>query len=193
MGNPDQYVKIQYGIFGGERLGKRLRKALHQAGYRVTKDAKQADIIIAHSAGCFWLPPANPRQQIILIDPPYWPGRTIRERAHARTQSNWHFYKRDYSLCRWLAKNLWGTFYAIFDHQRTRQITRFAPNYDLAADIRGRRVILVRNEHDDWLTNDLAPLRVIHPDLRVVHLPGDHEDWYHHPQRYVDLLGKTHE
>lgn len=84
-------VKIQYGIFGGELQGKRLRREIQKAGYAVTKNASAADIILAHSAGCFWLPSAPARQKLLLVDPPYWPAKSIGERGKARAKRNFQF------------------------------------------------------------------------------------------------------
>lgn len=79
-------------------------------------------------------------------------------------------------------------YYAIRDFRRARCIVRYAPQYDLPSILQGHDAVLVRNEHDDWLTSDLADLQRRNPKLRIVHLPGDHDDISHHPERYADLL-----
>lgn len=181
-------VKIAYGIFAGERNGRRLRRALRQAGYGITRKFGDADIIIAHSAGCFWLPPASKSQHYLLIDPPYWPGRAVGERARSRARTNFRFRTYGYPLRYWLARNLWGLYYAARDLPRTVRIVRFAAKYDLEAIVRGRNVTLVRNEHDDWLTPDLERLQTVNPQLRTVEMPGDHDHFSYHPEAYVHLL-----
>jgi len=181
-------IKIQYGIFAGEGNGIRLRKALRAAGYEVVKTADQADIIIAHSAGCFWLPEAHSHQKLMLIDPPYWPSKTIRERARSRSRNNLRYRRFGYSFRYWMARNLWGAYYAIRDYRRTMRIVRHAPAYDLSAIVHNRTVLLVRNEHDDWLTPDLDELEASNPKLKVAHIPGDHDHITHHPEVYVRLL-----
>ncbi len=183
-----QSVKINYGIFGGERQGKRLRRELHKAGYTVTKNEAEADIIIAHSAGCFWLPQAPTSQTFVLIDPPYWPGKTIRERARSKGKSHWDFRTYRFPLYIWITHSLWGTYYAVRDLRRTLQIMRFAPQYDLSKIITNHKVVLIRNEGDDWLTPNLDELLRQHPGTSLHIVPGDHDDLYYHPERYVDLL-----
>lgn len=181
-------VKIQYGIFAGERTGTRLRKALRRAGYEVVRDVNKADIVIAHSAGCFWLPEAPSKHKLVLIDPPYWPGRSIKARARSRSYNNWHFRQFGYPFRPWLVRNVWGVYYAGRDLRRTLRILRYAPGYHLEEIIHNRNALLVRNEHDDWLTPDLGGLKRSYPHLKVVTVPGDHDDFNYHPEHYVDLL-----
>jgi len=183
-----QKVKICYGVFSGERNGRRLRKALRSAGYAITKHTEEADIIIAHSAGCFWLPEAPSRQKLLLIDPVYWPGKTIKERIRHKARTNFRFRTYGYATRYWLAKNLWGVYYAVRDAARTTRIRQHAEQYDLEQIIRGHRALLVRNNDDAWLTPELGKLQKINPHLIIKHLPGEHDDWYFNPQPYVDLL-----
>ena len=183
-----QKVAVIPGIFSGKHTARPLTKALERAGYKVVSDTAQADIVVAHSAGCFELPAIQPHQKLMLVNPPYWPGRTAQERFHSRMRRNFHFREYGYSMQAWLVRNLWGVFYAITEPRRTRRIMRAAPAYDLESVVRGRTVLLVRNEHDDWLTPDLDQLQKANPSLRMAHLPGDHDDINYNPKPYVDLL-----
>jgi len=181
-------VKILYGVVSGERLGRRLRREIRNAGFSITKDRDEADIIMAHSAGCFWLHDVRPEQKLLLIDPPYWPGKTVRERVKVKADANIHFRRYGYGRRRWLAKNLWGVYYAVRDFNRTVRVAKHAGQYDLETIIGDRQATLVRNEHDAWLTPDLGELKRTHPQLRVVTLPGEHDDWFFNPKPYAELL-----
>jgi hypothetical protein len=181
-------IAVQFGIFTGKHTGKRLIKTLRSTGYNVVQDATKADIIIAHSAGCFWLPKAPTHQKLMLIDPPYWPGKTIGERAKSRSQSNMQFKSRGIITRDWLARNAWTFYYAFRHAKRTRQIFTLAKSFDLPVAITGHHVLLVRNNQDDWLTPDLDELQQANPNLIVKQLPGDHDDLLHNPEPYVDLL-----
>ena len=74
---PGQTVAVIPGFGEGAWHQKRLLNAFEKLGYIAEADAAQADIIIAHSAGCFYLPKVRPQQQVVLIGPPYWPGRSV--------------------------------------------------------------------------------------------------------------------
>jgi hypothetical protein len=160
-------VKIQYGVFEGERTGARLKRAIKRAGFSITK-----------SLG----------QKIILVDPPYWPGRTTRDRAKSLSKTTIRFREYGYLFRYWLISILWNIYYSIRDLKRVLRIFNHAQYYDLPSIIQGRNVILVRNEYDDWLTPDLDELQRDNPSLRIVQMAGDHNDIIHNPIGYVSLI-----
>ncbi|HUB93249.1 MAG TPA: hypothetical protein VMB52_01990 [Verrucomicrobiae bacterium] len=183
-------IAILPGIVSGKQTTRQIQTLLRQAGYRVVKDPAEADIVLAHSAGCLWLPMVASQDQIlVLVNPPYWPGRTVRERIRDRSRSNAQFYTYDIPLLAWITRQCRGVYYAVRNPLRTRYILQNIASYDLRETVRGkRRIIVVRNRHDDWLTPDLAELPQLNPNLMLVHIPGEHDDFNYHPQRYVRLL-----
>jgi|GEM_PF-1714005 len=181
-------VCILPGIFSGNRTTSKFRSLLQKSGYHITNDASKADIIIAHSAGCLWVPPLLDHQRLVIINPPYWPGKTIRERGKARSRSNLRFRQYGYTLRQWLTRQLWGIYYMLAEYARARHIIRQMPFYNLEAVVTTGSVLLVRNKHDDWLTPELGELQYRNPRLKIVQLPGDHDDFNYNPQTYVDLL-----
>jgi hypothetical protein len=183
-----QRVAIIPGVATGWKPWRHFAACLQQAGYKIVRDSEEADIIIAHSAGCFWLPQGPTHQRLLLIDPPYWPGRSVRQRTLSRLKSNANFRAHGYSFVWWLWRNLWGAYTAARELNHTRDILRHVRVFDLDATLTNHVAILVRNHHDDWLTSDLEPLAQRHPQLTIVQLPGDHEDCMHHPQAYIKLL-----
>jgi hypothetical protein len=181
-------VAILYGLLGGPRSGKALVRALEAGGYRIVDDANGADIIIAHSAGSFWLPPANPSQKYLLIGPPYWPDKSAVIRLAIRAKRNLRPRHAGYTLWSWVIRNAWGAYYAVFDLRRNLRILRCGLTFDLATAVQGRSILLVRNQDDSWITPDLSALRDQNPNLQIIELPGEHSDIAHHPERYVALL-----
>lgn len=182
-------VALQYGIFGGPLRAKRFAQALTKAGHTLEPNAAQAEVVICHSAGCFWLPePSTKKQFFILIDPPYWPGKTITERARDRARSHLQYATFGYPFRHWLHRTAISAYYAVIDASRTRRIRKFAPSYDLTEVVKDRRGILVRNEHDDWLTPNLQDFSKENPNFKVVQMPGDHDDCWFDPKPYIELL-----
>ncbi|MDB5169843.1 MAG: hypothetical protein JWN82_239 [Candidatus Saccharibacteria bacterium] len=182
-------VAIQYGVVTGPWVGKKFRRALTAAGYRHVEDIAEADIIITHSAGCFWLPPSD--QPLLLINPLYWPGKTIRQRVKDRARSHRHYRQNGYPLGYWLGRTWWGVYYGIVDYRRTRKIMNYAEQFDLPqaiAAIAGRRVVIVRNDKDDWLTPDLDSLRAANPKLSIISVPGDHDNCWYNPEPYIAAI-----
>jgi hypothetical protein len=165
-----------------------MDQALRAAGYTPVRTIGEADYVICHSAGCFWLPPAPARQKFLLVGPPYWPGRTMRIRLLERAKSNLRPASVGYTPRSWLTRNLWGIYYAVFDFRRNLRILTYGSRYDLPATARGHRAIIVRNQNDGWLTPDLDAIHANNPQIDIIRLPGDHSDIGHHPETYVALL-----
>jgi hypothetical protein len=180
-------VALQYGVLTGRRVGKKFCKTLAEAGYQLVQNAQDADIIIGHSAGCFWLPQAPTKQKLMLINPPYWPGRSVTERAKARARTHLRYRRYGYNFKQWLWRSAWGAFYGL-DIPRTRLINRVAREYELEKIITNHTAVIVRNSDDDWLTPDVEKLTHDHPGVQVVHIPGDHDDLWLNPRPYVEAL-----
>jgi hypothetical protein len=182
-------VAIQYGILGGPLRGAKFNRALRAAGYQTVKHSSDADIIIAQSAGCFWLPDPKTNQPLLLINPPYWPDVSVKARVQARSKSNLAFRAFGYPFSHWLWRNILGVLYAL-RLAHNRRAVQDAQTFDLETAIKGHRAIIVRNESDDWLTPDVDNLKADNPGLQVMHLPGDHDDCWYNPEPYVTLLNK---
>lgn len=183
-------VALLYGILTGHSVSRAFRSELKRAGHSYVKHADRADIVIAHSAGCFWIPELRAEQTLILVDPPYWPERSIADRVQSRKQSHKRFRDFNISLGRWLARSFWGMFYGIAHFRRTRRIMSFAHQYDLTSVLSHKRTVLVRNEHDDWLTPDLKDLIDNYPHVKLINLAGDHDNIWYQPRPYIALLNE---
>lgn len=86
--------------------------------------------------------------------------------------------------------HLWSIWYLLTDWNHSRRLLRAAKQFGFPNTISlpAGRVIIVRNEHDPWLTDDLGPLQQAHPSIQLVSLPGDHDDCWFNPEPYVNLL-----
>jgi len=182
-------VTIIYGFTEGAWHGKRFRRVFREHGYSVTERAAEADIIIAHSAGAFYVPKSlRSDQLLILIDPPYWPERPIMLRSRNMVLHMIQSIRKDNHPFYQLHKTVHNFVYLVRHQALNREMIRHARTFDLAAELKHPRTILVRNRHDPWLTPDLEHLKLIQPKLRIRQLPGGHDDCWHNPQRYVNLL-----
>ena len=181
-------VAFIYGFTEGQWHGKRFRRLLRDHNYTITKEVTEADIVIAHSGGCFDVPKLKKQALLILINPPYWPERSLQVRSHAMTKQligavrpgNQPFYHTHKT-----ARNL--TY--LVRHARTnRYMMSRAKTFNLASEAIHVNTILVRNSNDPWLTSSLDYLQSKNPNLRIVRMSGDHDDCWLHPERYINLL-----
>jgi hypothetical protein len=180
-------VALIYGIAEGSWHGKKFRRELIKAGYRLAADSSNADIIIGHSAGCYFLPETATGQVIMLIGPPYWPGRSINYRAAHKIWIDMKYAVKPRDCFYSLKKFFWNLYYLLTQARRTKRIIESA-NYDVEAIIKTHKAILVRNKDDAWLTPDLGHLPADEPAIIVRDLPGEHDDCWRHPESYVAIL-----
>lgn len=181
-------VALQYGVLTGQKVIRPLLRALENASFSIVQEPKEADIIIGHSGGCFWLPQAPTSQRLVLINPPYWPGRSVKSRIVSRTARYFTFWKYGYSVRAWLWRSWWGIYYGLTELPRHRILGRESPNYQLEAMISNHQALIIRNTHDDWLTPQYAELLKEHPGLRFFEVPGDHDNCWINPEPYVTAI-----
>ena len=73
-------VAILHGWAGGWWHVREFTKELHKKELKVVKNSRVADIIVAHSTGCYRLPEKSEAKLVVLLGPPYWPSKSILHR-----------------------------------------------------------------------------------------------------------------
>lgn len=177
-----------YGFAEGKWHGKRFRKVLRQRGFTIAATIPEADIIIAHSGGAFEVPELRDNQLLVLIGPPYWPGRAKVERGIAKIAQDFRATITGPGRFFNARKLIANSYYTLFEHKRTAQIVKDADTFDLEVEIKHSNTLLIRNNGDHWLTPDLTKLQKLNPHLKIHRLDGDHDDCWLRPARYIDLL-----
>lgn len=180
---------ILVGFTEGQWHRNRLRTALEKRGYSYVDDTQKADIIFAHSGGCYDVPlDLRPEQLVILINPTYWPGRSIVGRGVVMTGQMLRSMLPGYHPLYHTWKTLHNVVYLFVHIGQNLSIVHHVKRYKLDEELRHKNTILVRNKNDPWLTPNFRDLQRTHKSLKVVELPGNHEDCWLHPDRYIDLI-----
>jgi hypothetical protein len=183
-------IAIIYGFTEGKLHGKRFRRALQKQGYEIETDLASADVIVTHSGGAFTTPPLSAKQLLVHIDPPYWPGRSLRRRT-LHMMSQFFTAIRPGNSFWWRCEmSLYNISYLIGHFRSNLQMARTASTFRLEDAVKHGRTILIRTEHDPWLTPELARLRKINPHVIFHSLPGDHIDCWVNPDSYIDIITK---
>jgi hypothetical protein len=78
-------VAVLPGWAAGKWHTRQFESALSAAGYTIS-DVLHSEVIIAHSTACKLLSEKNPATLLILIDPPYWPGKSVSKRYSDRNK-----------------------------------------------------------------------------------------------------------
>lgn len=191
MAQKQQLVSFLYGFSEGPWHSKHFAKELKKQGYQVTKHVAQADIVIAHSAGCFYTDEVTELQKLVLINPTYWPGRRNLPRGIIKIVHDFMLLVRPgYFLfsANKLLHNLW---YGLVQPRRNKYMLGRVTKYNLEEELRLRSAVLVRNDYDPWLTPKIDHLAQINPKITIVHFEGDHDDCWRNPKKYISAILNT--
>lgn len=182
---------ISYGILGGKHSMKPFIQALARQGIQTIAEPHKADVLIAYSAGCFWAPQPHAKQTLILVDPPYWPGRSLPSRAWQRAFSNTHPMQYGYTWQAWASRQLWALYYTPRDILQAWRIIRAARHYDLASVVQQQPVTILRSQYDDWLTPDFADLKQLNEHTVCLTAPGDHDGITYLADDYAEIIQRA--
>lgn len=183
MRNRRHTVAIVYGFAEGAWHSRKLKSVLRAAGFKPLRDVRTADIIIAHSAGCY-LVPADAQARLILHSGyPYWPGRTLRSSLRENLQLERH----QHGTAKWLVRCAINGIY-MFKLVQTMRMLRGWHDPFLDKLTTTTRHVFVRNRHDNYCqpTQLLVRTRRNHTYLSLPE--GNHNDLWDHPQYYIGLI-----
>lgn len=178
-------IAVAEGWAGGPKLSRLFTDELAKNGFRIVKDKRQADVIFAHSTACYKLPVATKAQLILLLDPPYWPGRSIIGRWIDLLKNGTK--PPNQSFKQLLTKKLWETYYILVKPSYTWSVLRNQSKLEFLEKLKSENVLLVRNQRDQFCSSSIKDLI---SGIKYVELPGDHEDYYSNPKPYIDLIQK---
>lgn len=177
-------IAILHGIFEGPGISRRLERALQKAGYKVVPDAAQADVIFAHSGGCYLIPPANRAKLVVLVGLAYWPGRLWVLATIRKVWREGRIYGKQNRMREWGQKWFYHACYAF----KLRTYLRMALNRNIRNPWNSMQPqIIIRNCNDVYCQPDITMLPFRGPRT-FISLPGEHDDCWDHPERYVNLL-----
>jgi hypothetical protein len=171
---------LSYGLTGGPMHARKLKKLLKKAGHSQTSITK-ADIIIAHSAGC-WLIPADVNPRIILyIGMPLAQaklGQTWRRATSSSLRSG---------VRQSLQVKLKSSYYSVRQPRRNLDIMRMARTAQprILPQVPG---VFIANRHDPWPHAEQLQSYLHTQQWSFIHLPGSHDDIWEHPERYMPII-----
>lgn len=171
---------IFYAWAEGPWHGQALAAALIEAGF-IEAPLAQATVLIAHSVGSYLVPISETNRVIVLIGPPYWPGRSVVRRLLRKVWCDFRLHRA--TPLTWVRKMTWATVYIAtkpaMSVKAWRAVHRPSPFSAVPP-----RAVVVRNQEDVFITPQLASFIT----NQVVVLPGQHDDCWHTSEPYVKLI-----
>jgi hypothetical protein len=173
---------ISYGLAGGMGHGRKITKLLKEAGWEQAKQVSEADIIIAHSAGC-WLIPLSAQPKLVV-----YVGMPLAQSSPRRTWAATNrlaFQKA--GIKNSLKVRIKGSYYYLREPRRNWGIIRRARTGQPVIFSKAQSVFIA-NRHDPWTQSETLQTYLDNRDWAFINLPGPHGDMWHHPERYVAII-----
>jgi hypothetical protein len=183
-------VAIKQGWAGGPWHTRQFEQAAQAAGFNLTNVA-HADVIVAHSMACYDLKAKTPAQYYILIDPPYWPGKSIVSRFIEKQRHDNRSLRAKYGWKYVMMSCLWGLVYIFAKPSYTRMALKNSGQLDFLNELKDKKVLIIRNEQDFICSPGIHIALSAYPHVFFRTTPGEHDDYYTNPQPYIDLIPKT--
>lgn len=183
-------VAIKPGWAGGSWHIRQFEQAVKAAGFNVS-GVDHADVIIAHSIACYDLKQKTPAQYYMLIDPPYWPGKSIYGRFLEKQRMDTHTIVKKYGWKYAVQKLFWGLVYVLARPNYTSLSLKHGGKLDFLNELKDKGVLVIRNQQDYICSPSIHVALAGYPHVYYRNLPGEHDDYYTNPQPYIDLIPKS--
>ena len=185
-------VAILEGWAGGPKLSKIFRHELANHDFEVIDSPKAANIVVAHSTGCYFLPGDMQAKLVMLINPPYWPGQSIITRFIKMSSNESRLLIEQFGWKRLITDRLLEVYYFLAKPLYTYSVIKNQSHLDFLDKLSGQKVLLIRNENDEFCSPKIKEVVSKHKNIRYLSLPGYHSDYYTNPRPYIDLLLKEY-
>jgi hypothetical protein len=155
--------------------------ALLKASGHLPAAVEQADIIIAHSAGCWLIPKSAKPRLIIYVGMPLSQAKPLRTWRRAILNN----YRQG------VLQNLQGllisTYYLLRQPRRNSKIWHMAKDAQPVI-FSGVMSVFIANHDDPWPHAAKLHQYLAEQDWSFISLPGSHDDIEHHSERYVAII-----
>lgn len=184
---------VLHGFAEGPLISRHFRRLLEQRGFRVIKDAGQADIIVAHSAGAWFIPAERKAKTILIIGP-----STGYEGGEFRL--GMHKFRQDYQgalakrvLTAWLTKSFCNAGYLCLRPRLLARTYRAARQQRHALPVLQDAKVAVITFRDDQWSNPVGK-KGLYADLpyTFINFGHLHDDLWIQPEEYVPVLQYLH-
>jgi hypothetical protein len=173
---------ISYGLAGGRSHGRKFSKLLQQAGWKPARHIAEATIIIAHSAGCWLMPPSAQPKLVIYVGMPLAQAKPRRTWAVAKKMA---FQKA--GLQQTSKDSLQNVYYVLRQPRRNMNIIRRAKIARPVIFSRAQSVFIA-NRYDPWPQSKTLQIYLKNQDWAFISLPGIHDDIWEHPEHYTAII-----
>ncbi|HEY8999266.1 MAG TPA: hypothetical protein VIM53_03020 [Candidatus Saccharimonadales bacterium] len=176
-------VVVLYGFCEGKRVGRKFHDCLRLAGFEVIEDASKADVIVAHSGGCFLVPEKTKAKLALLIGVPVGPAKSLPQHWLRKIAMDVSLHWREHAMRAWLAKTFWNGMY-FWKISTDLKMLRALKSNDIFIPS-DSQTVLIHNKGDG---SSLKDAHTLSPRAISYELPGQHDDLWDNPKPYITLI-----
>jgi hypothetical protein len=182
-------VCILYGFGEGEAIGRRFVSRLKGNGFEITKDASQADIIIAHSGGILDIPLIYKAKTFLLVGVNDKIDGPIIQTQIKKVKQDFVYAIRSKQHLIWLRKSFWNTYYILSEIKRTRQMLQIGrKGGPFIPHLKNAEVIVINYKDDPWSDSLTKKDLEKFPHYKLITHSGLHDDLWQNPDYYISWL-----
>jgi predicted alpha/beta hydrolase family esterase len=179
---------ISHGFSHGRRHSGNMRRLLSKAGYQEVKDVARADIILAHSAGCYRIPLDNQARLILLVGVPMNTQKLRTTMQLARKNDTIAFkatgqYKRRLRLSSLSVLQL-----ATHPRRHYGLVQTVKANRHALPHYKADQTIVIASRDDPWPEPVRELAKTSAHGYSFISLTGSHNHIWQAPEQYVEII-----
>lgn len=179
---------LSYGFAEGAAHGRKISRLLKQAGFEPAKSIVDADVIIAHSAGC-WLMPDNARPKLILYVGMPLPLTNAQKIWLKANWLNVRSFLAKGNVLKMLRIATLNTYYSLRHFRRSLDIVKGVKTA-VPTVFGSTSTVFIANQHDPWPHSARLQNYIDKEHWSFLSLSGSHNNIWQHPAYYVDIIKK---
>jgi hypothetical protein len=182
--NPERRLSygLSYGFVGGPLHARKFKHLMNLAGYDHQLNLPQADIIIAHSAGCWLIPNGCQPKLVIYVGMPLAQLSPVQSLLMANRMA-----LKNNDLGRTLITKTKTAYYSLRQPRRNVNIIRMSKTARPVI-LKNVPAIFIANKNDPWPQADQLQKYIDDHAWAFIGLPGTHDDVWEHPERYLEII-----
>lgn len=178
---------IAYGFVGGALNGIRMRHLLKKAGYVKSRSINEADIVIAHSAGCWDLAGSAQAKLVLLVGLPM--AKVSVKVSSYNSKQMYRTALKNHHYLHAINVRILAIIYFLLQPKRNYRIIRYTSRFQTEfVPPKGPGIVCIVNQYDPWPTGSLMQEYIDREDWAFIGMSGSHDDLWEHPSRYVEII-----
>lgn len=182
-------VYLLYGLGEGPVIARNFIKAAKAGGYTISSDIKKADIVFAHSGGCYLIVPAKTSAKLVILNGiPYWPAKPILKSVAEKIRFDYYQKKRSDDVGFWVRKTIWNNYYMLRHPVNGYKMWKGWRNKTLPLAVKNQKIIAVKNADDPFSTQAIYKELASVNNWQVLELRGGHDEVWDDPAPVLKLM-----